>query len=313
VRRINYLRGWTVSAVGLLIVVGLLAGAPGNASAAYYCNIPVGAWSPCNSYVDGRWSRNTAHYQGAGTVGVCEKTVLLSSDPALNGYVLSRICANNLATSSAADSWSWLGYNERAFVINNSRWTHTILAGTDPYGLYGYRASAATASDRSERATTEALGQTVAPSSLPRAIRSQLGALREASSDGRIATLTRPDDRVSLRTTADKLCLSSAQAGGEITCQRNELAIEGQLVAAAICGDDLPDDAIAIFGVVPDDVNAVKIVDGAGKSLGDGIVSGNTFRVQVPKTEAVDAAVIEWAGKKGAVSLAEIVPDDLGC
>ncbi|MDO8209662.1 hypothetical protein [Conexibacter sp. CPCC 206217] len=293
--------------LSVLLVAGCLAAVSGTASAGYYCNILVAANSQCsgNSGI-ARWSSNVAQYIGAGTVSVCEKTTWATSGPD-NGYVLSRICANNTAISSAADGWSWLGYNELNFVGNNSGSAHTILGGSDPYSGFAARRS-----NGSQTATAAVTGATVAPSTVAADVRSQLGVLRTAPASGKIPTITGPGDQVSLRTTRDRLCLDSGLAGGEITCQDHELAAEGYLLAATVCGLDQPREDIVVYGVVPDGVSAVQVETAEGSELGQAAVTSNTFRIQLSKLDAASADHLNWVGRDGSVPLG-VIPDDLGC
>ncbi|MDW5592978.1 hypothetical protein VSS74_01425 [Conexibacter stalactiti] len=290
--------------MGALLVVGCLAAASGTASAGYYCNIAVAPMSQCASSSGvGRFTNNIAQYIGAGTVSVCQKETAVPP----YAHQLSRTCGNNIAVGYHSDGWSGLGHYEENFVGNNSGYTHTILGGGDIYWGFARQARSSSSS------LAEVTGTTIAAEDAPAAARARLGVLREEPTAGRVATLALPSDQISLRSTTKGICLDAAQVGGEITCQDYERTINGELLAASICGPDQPDASVVLYGVAPDGVSSVEVQTAEGAPVGTAAVTSNTFRLQLSTNDAAAAERLQHVGGHGAVLSLGVIPEDLAC
>jgi len=300
-------RALLAALTGLLLAGGLSA-LPSTAAAVgisvTYCNQLVAPFSACPNYDGARFrSDNNSIYRGAQTRSVCQK-VLFASD----WSQAERICANNWATGTYAYYLSGMGWATLAFSGNNSQWTHTNEGETWVWASAARSATTDTQKTDGPRLRLSTIPADQAPAFAQRSI----SALRSTDS-GKVMAIARVNDQVTLRTTREKLCLSASITGGEITCQDYDKTVAGDLIAAVHCGKDVPDDTIVLYGVVPDGITAVSVLDENGASIARGDVSANTFRIDMARDVARAARSLDWGGKAGSKTLDGIVGADAGC
>lgn len=326
------------------LLVGGLAALPSTAAAipsidVVYCDAPTPPNSPCGTYHGPAFrSDNNSRFPGwRVSRSVCEK-LLLGADWSLQ----ERICGPDWVQGTYAYSLSSWGWSTIAFSGNNSPWTHQNVGSSIvwAYGPNGLRS--APSGDSSQRdllrqaalsaassntgplkrgepvpleevaAATERF-PTVPAEKAPAAALRSISALRSAES-GKVATINRVDDQVTLRTTAERLCLSTSATGGQITCQDYDKIGTGDMMAAAHCGLNVPANTVLLYGVVPDGVTAVTVTNTKGAAIATSDVTRNTYRVAMPTDVARGADSLRWSGKTDLTkSLAGIVGPDAGC
>lgn len=302
-----------LAAATALLAASCLSALPSSAAASYdymYCNQLVAPFSACPSNSgSGYRSDNNAIFPGTLTRSVCEK--LLRAD---NGALEERVCANNWANGSYAYSLSSWGIPTIGFSGNNSQWTHTNQGSTYVWTSLAARGvqSDAALREAAELNAPRYRLATVPAEGVPASAKRSIGALRSADA-GKVAAISRINDEVALRTTTKKLCLSASITGGEISCQDYDKAVNGDLLAAAHCGKNVPDGVVVLYGVVPDGVNAVAVRDKAGTAIASGEVSSNTFRIEMATNVARAASTLNWSAKAVSKSLDGIVGADAGC
>ncbi|MDW5593473.1 hypothetical protein VSS74_03935 [Conexibacter stalactiti] len=285
-----------IATMALTLVV---AGAQSSTASAYrYCSGPVPATSACGNTAIGDYIANDVIYAGTwtGTVRVCEKTTT-------GGSVQSRVCAMDRAWSSSAWIWSI----EQLHAGNDSPWTHTIYGdAVSPSPL----ARSAGSSTRPDERSLLARGA-VDRATLPSEARSEFEVLRRQGARP-VATITRPDDQVAVTATDEGVCVRSTGTHSG-SCQTPENAANGRLISVSVCAPDRADDTLTFYGLVPDGVTAIEAVTAGGEVLTSAAVSLNTYRLDLPKSSADEAAQLRWVGETGGIAIDEILPTDLTC
>lgn len=262
-----------------------------------YCGYLVPPFSACSQTSGwGVWSANIASFNGLDQRSVCSKQTMR------DGSVFHRVCAIWQAMTNShgitAPLLGWVG--------NNSSWTHTIHGEAWSYTGLGAsgNAAASAAADLPQRP--------VAFETLSSEVRADVAALRAATGTKPVSTITRPDDHVTLRATAGKICLSST-AGRFATCGPERQAVAAGLRAVSVCAPGQSLDHIVIYGLVPDGVESVRVTGAAGDVIATGNAVANTFRVEVAKDRVEAGGHIRWSDGTGASTLASLLPEDLGC
>lgn len=275
--------------IAVLSTLAFAAIAP-SAGAISYCGIPVNPLSACSQTTGSvLLAYNEARYNGAGSINVCQKVMQGATQ-------VDRLCARDkIWTFGALPYGSYVGY-----VGNDSAWVHTIDGRYEVCcGLAAARRTAAIERERDPAAAT------------PTVAKADFAVFRVGTS-APAATVTHPDDQVSLTATEDELCLESTQLRGG-SCQPYAKAVAGQLLAAAICSPRLPRDRVAVYGAAPDGVTLVRAIAADGSTIAETPVTRNTFTLSLAKSDASITDHFESIDEDGTSSLGTVLPSDLGC
>lgn len=127
----HILRVGTGAAIAIAAVLALSPGASADGTHRY-CNSVVPANSPCSiSYINLVYFQKV-RYDGAGSVAVCERAVLQTSQ-----RQISRRCstgsANYIDSDGDLQSYAWDLNPIRVTCGNDSNYAHTIICDTNYY------------------------------------------------------------------------------------------------------------------------------------------------------------------------------------
>lgn len=260
-----------------------------------YCDFLVAPYSACGDVLTGRYAQNGAFYNGSGTVSVCQRGYYGST-------TISRTCANNYVFGGSSDYGYYYNNNlaVRLTVGNNSSYRHTIEGR-------GYvPTSGRLAADAAARSpeTTDAPPTT----EMQRRFAILAGS---TSAEPRPARRTASDEFAVSANAAGQMCISSNRFGLS-GCNSVENTIAGANQGIAICSSQLKQGTVAIYGIVPDGVQAVDL-EGGSRGTQTATVTNNVYALELPASAAEGITSVVTQGARSSTRASAAVPPELAC